>query len=122
LEDNYLSLEIQIEKGIGDSIVTLPENDNILVEHLVERFRETFNSHNPRIFGSLLLENAEWTDVMGQTMIGRKEIEDGHTYPFTTVLKEATLLVKSYRSKWINDEIVSIDISWESSGHQTICN
>lgn len=122
MEDNYLSVEIQIEKGIGDSIVTLPENDNILVENRVERFRETFNSHNPRIFGSLLLENAEWTDVMGQTMIGRKEIEDGHTYPFTTGLKEATLLVKSYRSKWINDEIVSIDISWESSGHQTICN
>jgi hypothetical protein len=40
LEDNYLSVEIQIEKGIGDSIVTLPENDNNLVENLVERFRD----------------------------------------------------------------------------------
>ena len=102
-----------------NSIMAVPENDNILVEDLVERFREAFNSHNPKIFGLLLLENAEWTDVMGQTMIGRKEIEDGHTYPFTTVLNEATLLVKSYRSKWINDEIVSVDISWESSGHKT---
>ena len=31
-------------------------------------------------------------------------------YPFTTVLKEARLDVKSYRSKWITDEIVSVDI------------
>ena len=31
----------------------------------------------------------EWTDVMGQTMIGRKEIEDGHTYPFTTELNSS---------------------------------
>ena len=56
---------------------------------------------------------------MGQTMMGRKEIEDGHTYPFTTVLKEATLDVKSYRSRWINNEVVSIDIKWESTGHKT---
>ena len=65
------------------------------------------------------MEDGEWTDVMGQTMIGRKEIEDGHTYPFTTVLKEARLDVKPFVSKWINDEIVSIDIKWESSGHKT---
>ena len=52
-------------------------------------------------------------------MIGRKEIEHQHAYPFTTVLKEARLYVKSYRSKWITDEIASIDIKWESSGHRT---
>jgi hypothetical protein len=52
-------------------------------------------------------------------MIGKEEIEHQHTYPFTTVLKEAKLDVKSHRSKWITDEIVSIDIEWESSGHRT---
>ena len=100
-------------------IILNQKNDNTLVQDLVERFRDAFNSHNPQTIGSLLMEDGEWTDVMGQTMIGRKEIEDGHTYPFTTVLKEATLVVKSYRSKWINDEIVSVDIRWESSGHKT---
>jgi hypothetical protein len=34
-------------------------------------------------------------------------------------LKEARVDVKSYVSKWISDEIVSIDIKWESSGHRT---
>jgi hypothetical protein len=67
----------------------------------------------------LLTEDGEWTDVIGHTMIGRKEIEHQHVYPFTTVLKEARLDVKSYRSKWITDEIVSIDVKWESSGHKT---
>ena len=52
-------------------------------------------------------------------MIGRKEIEHQHAYPFTTVLKEARLYVKSYRSKWITDEIVSVDIKWGSTGHST---
>ena len=80
---------------------------------------DAFNSHDPGILGSLLIEDGEWTDVIRTTMIGRKEIEHGHAYPFTTVLKEAILDVPSYRSKWINDEIVSIDIKWKSSGHKT---
>jgi uncharacterized protein (TIGR02246 family) len=99
--------------------MSITENDNILVKILVERFIDAFNSHDPGILGSLLIEDGEWTDVIGTTMIGRKEIEHGHAYPFTTVLKEAILDVLSYRSKWINDEIVSIDIKWRSSGHKT---
>jgi len=95
------------------------KNDDILVKSLVERFKDAFNSHDPRTLGSLLVEDGEWTDVIGNTMIGRKEIEREHAYPFTTVLKEAILDVKSYRNKWINDKIVSIDINWESSGHKT---
>lgn len=46
---------------------------------------------------ALLVEDAEWTAVFGTTMIGKKEIEHQHTYPFQTVLREATLIVKSYR-------------------------
>ena len=69
--------------------------------------------------GSLLTEDGEWTDVIGYTMIGRKEIENQHVYHFTTVLNEARLDVKSYRSKWITDEIVYVDIKWESAGHRT---
>ena len=72
-----------------------------------------------RSCSSLLTEDGEWTDVIGYTMIGRNEIENQHVYPFTTVLKEARLDVKSYRSKWITDEIVSVDIKWESAGHRT---
>src|SRR5262245_61362708 len=94
-------------------------NSNALVQYLVDRFRDAFNSHDPKMLGSLLTEDGEWTDVIGYTMIGRKEIENQHIYPFTTVLKESRLDVKSYKSKWITDEIVSIDIKWESSGHRT---
>ena len=52
-------------------------------------------------------------------MVGKGEIEHQHIYPFQTVLKEATLDVKSFRNKWINDDIVSIEIKWESFGHRT---
>lgn len=90
-----------------------------LVRSLVFDFRNAFNSHDPRVLANLLVEDAEWTDVMGTTMVGKGEIEHQHTYPFQTVLKEATLDVKSFRNKWINDAIVSIEIKWESFGHKT---
>jgi uncharacterized protein (TIGR02246 family) len=98
------------------------DNSNIndtLVQHLVDKFRDAFNNHDPKMLSSLLTEDGEWTDVVWYTMIGRNEIEHQHVYPFTTVLKETRLDVKSYRSKWITDEIVSVDIKWESSGHRT---
>ena len=94
-------------------------NNNTLVQNLVDKFRDAFNSHDPERLGSLLTEDGEWIDVFGNTMIGRKEVENQHAYPFTTVLKEARADAKSYRSKWITDEIVSVDIKWESSGHRT---
>lgn len=94
-------------------------DNNRLIQNLVDKFRDAFNSHDAERLGSLLTENGECTDVIGHTMIGKGEIEHQHTYPFTTVLREAKLDVKSHRSKWITDEIVSIDIKWESSGHRT---
>ena len=97
------------------------QNCDTLVKDLVERFEIAFNSHDPKTLGSLLTEDAEWTDVIGHTMIGRKEIEKQHNYPFITELKDAELDVKSFRSKWLgdNNKIVSIDIKWKSSGHRT---
>src|ERR671930_232624 len=62
-------------------------SNNNLVQSLVDKFRDAFNNHDPKMLGSLLTE--------------------------------ARLDVKSYRSKWITDEIVSVDIKWESSGHRT---
>lgn len=90
-----------------------------LVQTLVNNFRNAFNSHDPKVFASLLVEDAEWTDVTGTTTVGKREIEDLHIYPFKTVLNDATLVVKSFRNRWIDDNIVSIEIKWESFGHKT---
>jgi hypothetical protein len=67
------------------------------------------------------MEDAERTDVIGHTLIGRKEIEKQYRYPFTIVLKDAEFNVKSFRSKWLDDDnkIVSIDIRWKSNGYRT---
>ena len=45
------------------------------------------------MLGSLLTGDGEWTDVIGYTMIGRKEIENQHVYHFTTVLMKQDLML-----------------------------
>jgi hypothetical protein len=51
-----------------------------------------WNHYDAKAFASLLTEDGEWTDVVGQTAIGRKEVKDMHIYPFTTVLRETVLI------------------------------
>ncbi len=102
----------------NNSIVLKQQNES-LIKNLVDRFKNAFNSHDAKALASLLVEDGEWTDVVGQTTTGRQEIEDIHIYPFTTVLKEVTLDVKSQRSRWIKHDMVSIDIKWETKGHKT---
>jgi uncharacterized protein (TIGR02246 family) len=80
---------------MGD-LLLVDNNDNSnnnLVQNLVDNFRDAFNSHDPKMLSSLLTEDGEWTDVIGHTMIGRKEIENQHVYPFTTILKKQGLML-----------------------------
>ena len=56
-------------------------NNDDLVQNLVDKFKDAFNSHDPKMLSSLLTEDGEWTDVIGYTMIGRNEIEKQHVYP-----------------------------------------
>jgi len=84
------------------------QNYNKLVKDLVERFKIASNIHDPKTLGSLLIEYAEWTDVIGHTKLGRKEIENQHHYPFTTVLKDAELDVKFFRSKLLDDDKIKL--------------
>jgi uncharacterized protein (TIGR02246 family) len=95
------------------------QRNETLVQNLVTRFVNTWNQHDAAAFASLLTEDGEWTDVIGQTAVGRKEVERMHVNPFTTVLREAMLTVKSARTKWIRHDIASIDLVWESTGHMT---
>jgi uncharacterized protein (TIGR02246 family) len=95
------------------------QRNEALVQSLVNRLVDAWNQHDAAAFASLLTEDGEWTDVIGQTAVGRKEVERMHIHPFTTVLRKAMLTVKSARTKWIKHDTASIDIAWESTGHNT---
>lgn len=118
---------IFINSVFGWSIYMHTDNDSsssnqrneTLVQSLVNRLVSAWNQHDAADFASLLTEDGEWTDVIGQTAVGRKEVERMHVHPFASVLGEAILVVKSSRTKWIKHDVASIDLVWESTGHKT---
>jgi uncharacterized protein (TIGR02246 family) len=83
---------------------------------LIKQFVDAWNKHDAKLFSSIFVDDGEWTDVMGHIMVGKEEIERMHTYPFTTVLKDAVIVVKSIRTKQIQPGVVSVDAVWESTG------
>ena len=50
------------------------DSNTSLVKSLIDSFRDAFNNHDPKKLASLLVEDGEWTDVIGTTMVGRLEI------------------------------------------------
>ena len=48
-----------------------------------------------------MVKDAKWTDIIGYTIIRGTEIDQQHTYPSQTELKEATLEVNLFGNKWI---------------------
>lgn len=94
-------------------------NDPTQIKNFTDMFVNVWNSHDAKQFSDLFEDNGEWTDVFGYHMEGKAEIERMHAYPFTTILKDAVLTLKSMRSEDIQSGIISVDLTWESTGAKT---
>lgn len=47
----------------------LQQGDETLVKNLVDRLVDAWNHHDAKAYVSILTEDGEWTDVMGQSAI-----------------------------------------------------
>ncbi len=67
----------------------------------------------------MFVNDGEWTDVLGQHVKGKEQIEKLHEYPFKSVLKAATLTIISIRNRFLAKDIFSIDAEWKTTGNKT---
>ncbi|GHO83530.1 SgcJ/EcaC family oxidoreductase [Dictyobacter formicarum] len=100
-------------------MVNQATTDTTAVEQVVKKLANAWNSHNEKDLAKLFREDGEFTDVSGQLMRGRAEIEQLHQHPFTTTLKHAILSIKDVRITWITPTSASVDVHWTTTGHQT---
>lgn len=77
-----------------------------------------WNSKDAKQFSEYFAEDAEFTDVVGQVMLNRTEIERLHIQPFSTILKNANLQTQEIRVKEIRTDVASVDIRWTTTGHR----
>ncbi|MBW4694247.1 MAG: SgcJ/EcaC family oxidoreductase [Lyngbya sp. HA4199-MV5] len=83
----------------------------------VEDALVAWNRKDAEVFSEYFTDDAEFTDVVGQRMTGRTEIERLHAQPFSTVLKNAQLQTKEIRIKAVRSDVASVDVAWETMGH-----
>lgn len=88
------------------------------VGKLIEEFTNAWNRHDPKDF-ELFVDDGEWTDVLGQYVKGKDQIKKLHEYPFKSVLKDATLVVKLKRIRFIRNDILAIDVEWKTTGNKS---
>lgn len=89
------------------------------INTLIEKFTIAWNRHDTKEFAELFVDDGEWTDVLGQHVKGKKQIEKLHEYPFKSVLKDAILTIISIRNRFITKDIFAIDVEWKTTGNKT---
>jgi len=92
------------------------KNQEMLL-NTVEDALAAWNRKDAKAFSEYFVEEAEFTDVVGQLMSTRTEIERLHRQAFSTVLKNAQLETKEIRVKAIWLDVASVDVKWETTGH-----
>lgn len=97
----------------------LDKEQTYTVLHILDQFLTNWNNKDLESFGKLFSRDAEFTDVIGQTAIGREAIVKQHRYPFENVMKFATLEIKDHYIRPLADNLIMVSALWKVTGSLT---
>lgn len=97
----------------------LDEGKTSVVLNILDQFVMNWNNKDLVSFGSLFTEDAEFTDVVGQTAIGKDAIIEQHVYPFENVMKFATFEIKDSYIRELTEDLIVVSALWKVTGSVT---
>lgn len=97
----------------------LSQTDTEQLLHLLERFVALWNAKDADAFGQVFTENAEYTDIVGQTALGRQALIEQHRYPFAVVNKVAVLAIQDLYVRPLSDALTLVTAHWSCEGSTT---
>lgn len=100
-------------------ISRLEDDDTKEITSLLKTFIKTWNDKNLESFGNLFDNNAEFTDVIGQTAIGKEAIVKQHIFPFKNVMKLAILEIDELYMRNLIENTIIISAKWKVTGSIT---
>lgn len=86
-----------------------------MIEAIVELTGEllrAFNAHDAAAFAACFTDDADFTDVVGNTVIGRPEIERLHSFPFAHVLREAKIELQKTDVRFLRPDLAVVIAPW----------
>lgn len=82
---------------------------------MIDEFVARWNRKDLQAFAELFSEDADFTDVLGQTALGRAEIVTQHQFPFSRTLRAAVLTADHVALRTAGDAVVA-RVHWSMSG------
>lgn len=95
------------------------EASTLAVNELLENFVKTWNKKDLEGFGDLFTADAEFTDVVGQTAIGKDAIIKQHIFPFENVMRLAKFEMKDAYIREITASLFIVSALWKVTGSIT---
>ena len=86
------------------------------ITEVLERFTEAWNTHDAKAYAALFAENADFTNVFGQSFHGRETIEAQHAKIFTSMFKDSRITSMYSTVRLIDQLFASVDVIWTMSG------
>lgn len=97
----------------------LDEKTTAEVQELLDRFLASWNEKNLDAFMDNFVEEAEFTDVVNQTAIGKGGIRKQHEFAFQVVMKNATLDLNSFLIREVVPNVIMVSANWLNKNSQT---
>ena len=83
---------------------------------VVDEMIARWNRKDAEAFAAMFAEDADFTDVLGQTAHGRAEIAAQHTFPFTRTLRSAVLSADHVAARTCGTDTLVVRVHWTMTG------
>ena len=101
----------------GQTVQMVQDSQNI--QALLDAMSGAWNLHDAKAYSMAFSEEADFTDVLGLSVFGRKAIQTLHEQSFATRFRNSSLTITGKKIRYITNDILAVDVSWEMKGVQT---
>jgi len=96
-----------------DSVNT---KDEARIKKVLTDFIDAWNKHDAKAFSMVFAEDADFTNVGGNSKHGRNEIEKHHAPSFASKWKDSHQEITQSKIRFIKPDVAAIDAWWELTG------
>ena len=96
------------------------KTDELLIRGINDAMAEAWNRHDMKAFAANFTDSADFVNVLGQRMCGRREIQTQHEHIHRTIFHASTLRNLDQSVRLLRDDVALCHVEWEMKGHQSI--
>jgi uncharacterized protein (TIGR02246 family) len=86
------------------------------IRRTVTALMDAWNNHDARAFAMTFTEDADFTNVVGQSAHGRSGVEAFHAPFFATIFKDSYLVATIHSIRFLTSDLAAVDVDCELRG------